>query len=61
MMGQKWRLKCLIIVTIYPCIQNIIRYHTICFNVLDIDDEYLDLNILTATISMVKFLKVGQC
>ena len=61
MMGQKWRLKCLIIVTLYPCIQNKIKYHTICFNVLDIDDEYLDLNILTATISMVNFLKVGQC
>ena len=39
MMGQKWRLKCLIIVTLYPCIQNKIKYHTICFDVLDIDDE----------------------
>ena len=60
-MGQKRRLKCLIIITLFLCIKYIIEYHNIYFNGIYIDDENLDLNIVIATISMVQFLKVRQC
>ena len=37
------------------------KNYIIWYNILNNYDDYLDLNVLIATISMVKFLKVGQC